>query len=94
MTTASHRTTALRQRMLQDLRLAGLSERTQEAYLRAVRQLADHFHTPPDRLTEPQVREYFLHLMNDRKWLMGPGWWPQFLAHDLRSGPGSRGVGA
>src|SRR5262249_32009662 len=59
--------TALRQRMLQDLQLAGLSERTQEAYLRAVRQLADHFHTPPDRLSEQQVREYFLHLKNDRK---------------------------
>jgi integrase/recombinase XerD len=67
MTTAPHRTTALRQRMLQDLQLAGLSPRTQEAYLRAVRQLADHFHTPPDRLSEPQVREYFLHLKNDRK---------------------------
>ncbi len=59
--------TTLRQRMLQDLQLAGLSERTQEAYLRAVRQLAEHFHTPPDRLGEPQVREYFLHLKNDRK---------------------------
>jgi integrase/recombinase XerD len=67
MTTALHRTTALRQRMLQDLQLAGLSQRTQEAYLRAVRQLADHFHTPPDRLSEPQVREYFLHLKNDKK---------------------------
>jgi site-specific recombinase XerD len=52
--------------MLQDLQLAGLSERTQDAYLRAVRQLADHFHTPPDRLSEPQVRDYFLHLKNDR----------------------------
>src|SRR6516165_6376389 len=60
-------TTALRQRMLQDLQLAGLSDHTQEAYLRAVRQLADHFHTPPDRLSEHQVRDYFLHLKNDRK---------------------------
>lgn len=60
-------TTPLRQRMTQDLQLAGLSERTQEAYLRAVRQLADHFHSPPDRLSEQQVRNYFLHLKNDRK---------------------------
>ena len=60
-------TTALRQRMLQDLQLAGLSERTQETYLRSVRQLADHFHIPPDRLSEQQVRDYFLHLKNDRK---------------------------
>src|SRR3954454_19707574 len=67
MATALRHTTALRQRMLQDLQLAGLSQRTQEAYLRAVRQLADHFHTPPDRLSEPQVREDFLHLKNNRK---------------------------
>jgi site-specific recombinase XerD len=53
--------------MLQDLQLAGLSERTQEAYLRAVRQLADHFHTAPDRLSEQQVRDYFLSLKNDRQ---------------------------
>jgi site-specific recombinase XerD len=53
--------------MLQDLQLAGLSARTQESYLRAVRQLADHFHTPPDRLSEQQVRDYLLHLKNDRK---------------------------
>jgi integrase/recombinase XerD len=59
-------TTSLRQRMTQDLQLAGLAERTQDAYTRAVRQLAEHFHTPPDRLTEPQVRDYFLHLKNDR----------------------------
>jgi integrase/recombinase XerD len=64
-------TTALRQRMLQDLQLAGLSERTQEAYLRSVRQLADHFHTPPDRLSEQQLREYFLHLKNDRQFASG-----------------------
>jgi site-specific recombinase XerD len=60
-------TTALRQRMHHDLQLAGLSERTCEAYLRAVRQLADHFHTPPDRLSEQQLRDYLLHLKNDRK---------------------------
>ena len=66
MTTALRQTTALRKRMHQDLQLAGLSERTQEAYLRAVRQLADHFHRPPDRLSEQQVREYLLHLKNDR----------------------------
>lgn len=64
---ASTTTTSLRQRMLQDLQLAGLSERTQEAYLRAVRKLAEHFRLPPDQLTEAQVREYFLHLKNDRQ---------------------------
>ena len=58
--------TALRQRMTQDLQLAGLSPATQHAYLRAVRMLADHYHTPPDRLSEANVRDYLLHLKNDR----------------------------
>jgi site-specific recombinase XerD len=53
--------------MRQELQLAGLSEGTQGAYIRAVRQLADHFHTPPDRLSEHQVRDYLLHLKNDRR---------------------------
>lgn len=53
--------------MQQDLQLAGLSERTHEAYLRAVRQLAAHFKTPPDQITEQQLREYFLYLRNDKK---------------------------
>jgi site-specific recombinase XerD len=57
--------------MLQDLQLAGLSTGTQEVYLRAVRQLADHYHTPPDRLSEPQVRDFFLHLQNDREFASG-----------------------
>ncbi len=58
--------TSLRQRMLQDLQLAGLGDRTQDAYLRAVRQLAAHYRIAPDRLTESQVRDYFLHLKNVR----------------------------
>jgi site-specific recombinase XerD len=60
-------TTALRQRMIQDLQLAGRSERTQEAYVRAVRKLADHYRQSPDHLTEAQVRDYFLFLKNDRR---------------------------
>jgi site-specific recombinase XerD len=59
--------TPLRQQMHQDLQLAGLSERTQEAYLRAVRQLADHFHKAPDRLSEEQLRQYLLYLKNDKQ---------------------------
>jgi integrase/recombinase XerD len=58
--------TLLRQRMDQDLQLAGLAEGTQKLYLRAVRQLAAHFHKAPDRLTEQEVREYLLYLKNQR----------------------------
>ncbi len=65
--TATRTTTSLRQRMIQDLQLAGRSERTQEAYVRAVRKLAAHFNQSPGQLTESQVRTYFLHLKNDCK---------------------------
>jgi site-specific recombinase XerD len=57
--------------MQEELQLAGLSERTQRSYLRAVRQLAEHFHTAPDRLTESQVREYLLYLKNEKKFSTG-----------------------
>lgn len=57
----------LRTQMIQDLQIAGLSERTQEAYVRSVRKLAEHFGQAPDSLTEKQVREYFLFLKNDRQ---------------------------
>lgn len=54
--------TPLQQRMIEDIQLRGLSERTQEAYVRAVRQLADHYHTSPARITEEELRDYFLYL--------------------------------
>jgi integrase/recombinase XerD len=57
----------LRQQMIQDLQLGGLSERTQEAYVRAVRQLAAHCRQAPDQISEQQVRDYFLFLKNDKK---------------------------
>jgi site-specific recombinase XerD len=52
--------------MLQDLQLAGHGERTQEAYLRAVRQLAAYTHLSPDQITEEQLRQYFLYLKNEK----------------------------
>ena len=54
--------TPLRQRMIEDLQLRGLSERTQAMYGRAVRQLAEHDHKSPDRITEEELRDYFLDL--------------------------------
>ncbi len=58
--------TPLRQRMLEDMQLRGLAARTQESYLAAVRQLAIHYNTSPDLLTEEQLRQYFLYLRNDK----------------------------
>jgi integrase/recombinase XerD len=60
--------TELRRRMIEDLQLRGLSERTQEMYVRAVRQLTQHFNKSPDQITEEELRQYFLHLKNVRKY--------------------------
>lgn len=59
--------TPLRQRMIQDMQLRGFSARTQECYVAAVRQLAEHHHTSPDQLTEEDLRQYFLYLANQKK---------------------------
>ena len=56
--------TELRKRMIECLQLRGLAERTQEAYVRAVRQLAEHYHKSPDLITEEELRQYFLYLKN------------------------------
>jgi len=47
--------TALRKSMIACLQLRGLSERTQEMYVRAVRQLAEHYHTSPALITEEEL---------------------------------------
>ena len=58
--------TELRRRMIEDMQLAGLSQGTQEAYVRVVRQLAAHFSRSPDRITERELRDYLIHLRDVR----------------------------
>ena len=52
----------LYQRMLDDLHLAGMADRTIYGYIRAVRQLAEFSQLAPDQLTEEHVRRWLLHL--------------------------------
>src|SRR4030095_10849651 len=59
--------TPLRQRMIEDMQLRGLSDRTQVAYVAAVRQLAEHYGKSPDQLSDEDLRQYFLYLTNDKK---------------------------
>jgi site-specific recombinase XerD len=56
--------TELQKRMIECLQLRGLSERTQDAYVRAVRQLGEHYHKSPDQITEAELRQYFLFIKN------------------------------
>lgn len=59
--------TPLRQRMIEDMQLRGFSARTQECYVAAVRQLAQHYHRSPDLIQEEELRQYFLYLANQKK---------------------------
>ena len=59
--------TTLRQRMIEDLQLRGLAEKTQDAYVRAVRQLAEHYGKSPEQITEEELRQYFLYHKNVKK---------------------------
>jgi len=58
--------TALRQRYIEDLQLRGLSARTQESYVRVVRQLAEHYGKSPEVITEEELRQYLLYLKNEK----------------------------
>src|SRR5262244_3275644 len=50
----------LRQRMIDDMTLAGLSPTTQAIYVKVVRGLAAHYRRSPDRLSEEEVLAYRL----------------------------------
>jgi hypothetical protein len=54
--------TALRSRMTEDMRVAGLAAGTQRIYLGGVRRLAKHYRRAPEELSEAEVRTYLLGL--------------------------------
>ena len=54
----------LRQRMIDDMRMRKLSDKTQVAYIRAVRRLARFLGRSPDTATAEDVRRFQLHLVD------------------------------
>ena len=64
----------LRKKMIEDMQLHGLSENTQELYARAVSQLSQYVHRGPDKVTEEDIRQYFLYLANEKKSAPPPLW--------------------
>ena len=50
------------------LQLAGMSERTQAAYTRHVRKIAEFHNKTPDLITEKELEQYFLHRINVDEW--------------------------
>ena len=58
------KTTALRQRMIEDMRIRGMGEKAQQAHIRAVKDFAAFLGRSPDTATPEDLRGYQLHLTN------------------------------
>jgi len=59
--------TPLRQKMINDMKLRRLAQKTQEAYVSAVADLARYYKQSPDLLDKEQIQRYLLHLMEERR---------------------------
>ena len=57
----------LRNLMIEDMQLHGLSEKTQQAYVGTVKKLASYYNLSPEKLTQKDVRDFFLYLVKDLK---------------------------
>ena len=59
--------TPLRQRMIEDLRIRGLSQNTIDTYVGAVARFARHFGRSPEQLGKDDIRSFQVHLVVERK---------------------------
>lgn len=58
---------ALRQRMIEDMRLRGFAEGTQKRYVSSVLRLALYYDKSPVDVTDEELRQYFLYLKDDKQ---------------------------
>ena len=59
--------TRLKKMMLEELQRRNYAQSTVKGYLRIVREFAEYFHQPPDKLGPDHLRQYQAHLFQDRK---------------------------
>lgn len=59
--------TPLRQRMIHDLQLRNRAQGTINAYVHAVAQFAKHYGRSPEHLSGEQIRQYLLHMIEQRR---------------------------
>ena len=57
----------LRDLMIKQMRLRSLEPKTQESYLRAVKDLVRYYGRSPDKISCEQVHDYLLHLLDEEK---------------------------
>ena len=59
--------TQLRKKMLEEIQRRNYSHRTARTYVRIVRDFAEYFQQPPDKLGPEQIRQYQAHLFQAKK---------------------------
>jgi integrase/recombinase XerD len=59
--------TALRQRMLEDLRIRNYAPSTVQRYVRSVAEFAKHFKKSPEHLGPEEIRRWQLYLRDEKK---------------------------
>jgi len=59
--------TQLRKKVLEELERRNYSQATANAYVAAIRRFAEYFRRSPDQLEREHVRQYQLHLVQERK---------------------------
>jgi integrase/recombinase XerD len=59
--------TPLRQRFIEDMQLRGLAPTTQRSYIHYVADFAKFYNTSPEKLDLEAIRQYEIHLLNERK---------------------------
>lgn len=68
MNAKKSRHSKLYDRMTEAMQLQSFAPKTQQAYLRAVRKLAEFYDKSPARITEEELCQYFLHRKNVDQW--------------------------
>ena len=58
---------AVREQMMKDLQLKGISDKTQKKYFREVGLMTAYFDKPLQDLEDKEVKEYLLHMLEDRR---------------------------
>lgn len=59
--------TALRQKLIDELDLRGLSPHTKDNYVGAIDRLSRHYGRSPDQITDAELRQYLLRLIREQK---------------------------
>mgnify|MGYP003449322444 FL=1 len=53
----------LRQKLIDEMEVRGLSRNTKDSYIGYVYRLARHYHRSPDQISDTELRIYLLHLL-------------------------------